>query len=466
MTSPNSIPEATQWQGQYSASQSQWQDMKRSGEFTLPIAFWLVIATLYTIAYIANQFDTWLFATTSQFLFYILLLRIFLIFLTPIILVLLCSGFILKQAGELILQIYPPITDVKVSTLLRNRLLGVMPFPPPLSSLVKYSAIVIDKLELEESHWARWLGGPAVLVIHDGFAVYLERGNKFSRVVGPSSPPPFLERYERIKDIIDLRPQTKSGYVQPWTKDGIKIKLLLNVEVRIDASPEILGKSSNFRYPFDPIAVKAAAEYTSVRLIDEKPQEQNWLEGAWRSVTGAINAFVAGHSLDELFIAPQAENHANPNHLNHETPENIEQIFSKRISEKVLNDVREKLHNHGIHILNIQLTQLEAPPAVLELRIGYWETARLKISAYRNSRAEADRIRARELAHAEAQRTMLTTIMNKLENVESNDLTESLILSLSGILDQNLDDPIIRPLIAKESFAVLDRVKKLLKDRF
>ena len=45
-------------------------------------------------------------------------------------------------------------------------------------------------------------------------------------------------------------------------------------------------------------------------------------------------------------------------------------------------------------------------------------------------------------------------------------LTEALALSLSGILDQNLEDPLIRPLIAKESFAVLDRVKKLLHDRF
>jgi hypothetical protein len=117
-------------------------------------------------------------------------------------------------------------------------------------------------------------------------------------------------------------------------------------------------------------------------------------------------------------------------------------------------------------VLNIQLTQLEVPATVLDLRTRYWESARLKISAHRNSRAEADRIRARELAHAEAQRTMLTTIMNKLENVGTNDLTESLILSLSGILDQNLEDPIIRPLIAKESFAVLDRVKKLLQDGF
>jgi hypothetical protein len=61
---------------------------------------------------------------------------------------------------------------------------------------------------------------------------------------------------------------------------------------------------------------------------------------------------------------------------------------------------------------------------------------------------------------------MLMTIMKRLENVDPKDLTEPLILSLSGILDQGLDDPIIRPLVAKESLAVLERIRKLLGERF
>jgi hypothetical protein len=61
---------------------------------------------------------------------------------------------------------------------------------------------------------------------------------------------------------------------------------------------------------------------------------------------------------------------------------------------------------------------------------------------------------------------MLMTITKRLENVDPKDLTEPLILSLSGILDQGLDDPIIRPLVAKESLAVLERIRKLLGERF
>ena len=72
----------------------------------------------------------------------------------------------------------------------------------------------------------------------------------------------------------------------------------------------------------------------------------------------------------------------------------------------------------------------------------------------------------REQAHAEAQRTMLMTIIKRLENVPPDQLTEALTLSLSGLLDQGLDDSLIRPLLAKESFAVLERIQKMLNEKF
>lgn len=433
----------------------------------LVTAFPLMIATLYTVGYAAQQFDQWLFETTSQFFFYILLLRIFLVILTPALLLFAVLRFIFKQACELIRSFYQPKEDEKISTLIRGRLLGVPPLPPPLNTFVKYPAVFINKPELEESHSARWLGGPATLIVNDGFAVYLERGNKFSRIVGPTSPPAFLERFERIKEIVDLRPQNIKGYVEPWTKDGIRIKLHLNIEVQINASDQAVNASSDIRYPFDPLAVKAAVEYTSVRLIGSKLVEQGWLDGAWGSISGTVNAFAAGHSIDELFVAPQTSSPANGSYVNSdETPEKIEQIFSRAISDQVTNEVRTRLNQYGIYVLNIQIIQVEIPPEILALRTKYWESARNKISAVRNSRAEAEWIRVREHAHAEAQRTMLMTIINRLEGIPPDQLTESLALSLSSILDQGLEDPIVRQLIAKESFAVLDRIQKLLHGSF
>ena len=124
------------------------------------------------------------------------------------------------------------------------------------------------------------------------------------------------------------------------------------------------------------------------------------------------------------------------------------------------------LAQNGASVLSIHITNVEMPKEVLELRARYWETDKQRIAALRNSRAEAERIRIREQAHAEAQRAMLNAITEQLEKVDASNLTEPLILSLSGIIDQGLDDPIVRPMIAKESFDVLNRVRKMLKDGF
>jgi hypothetical protein len=167
-----------------------------------------------------------------------------------------------------------------------------------------------------------------------------------------------------------------------------------------------------------------------------------------------------------LFFAAQINRNTNAGVLESDsTHEDIEQILSHKLREE-LEKTKKGLALNGVKVLSIQITGVEVPKEVQELRGKYWESARQKIAAIRNSRAEADRIRIREQAHAEAQRTMLNTITQRLERVDPKNLTEPLLLSLSGILDQGLDDPIVRPLIAKESFAVLDRVRKMLNQGF
>ena len=465
--------EYTNWQELYLPAESRWQDLKRLSEFILPIIVLVFFATIYAIGVTAIHFEDWFTASNNQFSYYIFLARIFIVVFLPVIAAIAGLRFIFKQTREFILTIYQPAEDENLTPLVLRRLLGIPPFPPPLNTLLKYPFIVIKEPDLEENHWARWFGGPATLVIYDGIALYLERGNKFSRVVGPGAPMPLLERYERIKEVIDLRPQIKTDSVMPWTKDGIRIKLTIRAEIQIDASPDALEKSAKFRYPFDPLAVKRAVEYSSVKLVNGKLQDVPWVEGAWGTITASVNAFVAGHSLDELFLAPQNENSGNSNHHNahinqhnSQIAENIEQILSLRISTQVINDIQVSLQKNGIKIQGLQIIHFEVPEKVRELRTRYWESIRQKISAQRNSRAEAEHIRSREQVHAEAQRTMLMTIIKRLENVPIDQLTESLTLSLSGILDQGLDDPLIRPLIAKESFAVLDRVRKMLDGKF
>jgi hypothetical protein len=469
MTLSNTPVNYEDWQGLYSPIENRWKDLAKTTIFILPIVFLLLVVISYILAdYTLTSLSVDPALSPEQFPFQVHLPWIVSLVLPPIMIFITGLTFIFGRARAFVNSLYRPAENEKLMPLIGRKLFGLPPLPPILDTFIKYPFVIINQPTVEKNHWIRWFGGPATLVVYDGFAVYLERGNKFSRVVGPGMPMPFLEPFEKVKEIVDLRPQTRIGYVHPWTKDGIRIKLTIRADCQINAKTDPLERPAKFRYPFDPLAVKAAVEHMTVKIDAEgRVKEQSWLDGAWGTISGLVNAYVAGRSLDELFIAPNLEkpteaNHANDNH----TTESIEQILSRKFAEDELPKIRLGLIPYGVKVLNIQITKIEVPEPVNGLRTRYWESIRKKIAAQRDSHAEAERIRARELAHAEAQRTMLMTIIKRLENTDPENLTEPLILSLSGILDQNLDDPIVRPLIAKEAFAVLERMRKILKVGF
>jgi hypothetical protein len=71
-------------------------------------------------------------------------------------------------------------------------------------------------------------------------------------------------------------------------------------------------------------------------------------------------------------------------------------------------------------------------------------------------------IRERERARAEAEQEIITNIAKEMERIDFDRLQETVLLSLSGILDQSLSDPFTRTLITNETLDTLEKLKKLL----
>jgi hypothetical protein len=384
------------------------------------------------------------------FIIYILLVS-----LAPIIVTIIGLLLLFRENVTFIQKFYQAFEQIKLGKLVLRRLLGIPPLPPPLNELSKYPFITLTEPNLAEDHWIRWFGGPAILVIYDGIALYLERGNRFSRVVGPGSPPmPFLERYETVKEVVDLRPQVKTKSIKGWTKDGIQVGMEVRMECQIDASSKAKKKSAKLVYPFDPLAVKLAVEHKSVKYAsgDRSLHESDWLDGMWDQVSGFLSHYVIRHSLDELFLDESGK----------------EQIFAPRVSQEGINQLNHDIAalKLGAHILNLQITKVTLPESVVSQRLDYWESERAKLALIRQGKAEAERIRIRERANADVVRDMLDTLTDHLKPFGKDNLTEPVLLSLTNILDQNLDDPIVRPLITREALSMLEKVRQRLKDGF
>jgi hypothetical protein len=91
-----------------------------------------------------------------------------------------------------------------------------------------------------------------------------------------------------------------------------------------------------------------------------------------------------------------------------------------------------------------------------------WKAERQGMATVIDGQAKAFNIRSREKARAEAQRDLILAIADGLEKNTSGNYAEPLLLSLSGVLDESLQDPYIRATIAGETLDTLEKLQKIL----
>jgi regulator of protease activity HflC (stomatin/prohibitin superfamily) len=338
--------------------------------------------------------------------------------------------------------------------IINHRLYGKGKLPPPLNLFAPFEYIMVQDGKIaKEDKWPAWmarhLGGPLQLIIFDGFALYLERGNRFSRVVGPGDKVSVLEWYETIKYVVDLRPKVRIGKFGAWTKDGIKIDLEVRLECRI-GDPALKDSTSSLVYPFDPLAVKKAIERHAVRWPkreEGQPEEFDWVDAAWGQVTGVVPGYIGSRVLDDLFIASRRS--------------------GQILSPEAVREIHEKINGatiaFGVYVTDFQIVKIDIPRTVEEHQKELWMAERQGISTKIDGKARAFNIRTREEARAEAQYDLILSIAERLEhNNQDGKFTEPLLLSLSSILDESLKDPLIRAYLAKETLDTLEQLQAFL----
>jgi regulator of protease activity HflC (stomatin/prohibitin superfamily) len=349
-------------------------------------------------------------------------------------------------------EFYRPPDGVIPSKLINYRLFGRLKLPPPLNMFSQFKYVIVKDGQIEKpDKWAAWasqhVGGPITLIVFDGCALYLERGNRFSRVVGPGNKIPFLEWYETIKYVVDLRPKVKVDSFNVWTKDGIKIKLTARVTCRI-GDPIKKDPGSELVYPYDPIAVKKAIERYALRWPNplEEPSEFTWIDAVWGQVTGIVPGYIGSRMLDDLLMAERQSG----------------QILSPEAVKELIGKLNQASNGFGVYVLDFQIQNIEVPARVTKQQEENWKAERQGMATVIDGQAKAFNIRSREKARAEAQRDLILAIADGLEKNTSGNYAEPLLLSLSGVLDESLQDPYIRATIAGETLDTLEKLQKIL----
>ncbi len=457
------------WQTLYTSEQARWQDARQILTTLLPLialALASVVSALVFVSSDSNRFinsSSTIAGTLSAGL-------MILIVVFPLIVGIVGIILIFRMAHKWFKDAYQPPKSTNTRPLILRRLFGYPPLPPPLDTMIKYPFVIIKDGALlkDEQAWVKWLGGPTSLVISDGNAVYVERGNRFSRVIGPGLA--FLEKHEAIKEIVDLRPRVLTRKIEAWTKDGIKVEFQTLIKFRIGAVqgtvfpqdlPDIAsGKDARTAgenlplFPCDPICVKKAVEWGKVgrEFVDgkEKLALLKWPEGVWGKVQGRLANYVSTHHLDELFVA--SKNSPSGQMLSSRERE----ILRARLDQDLMDEA-------GITLIDLQITDFKLDPNINVKRVEKWTSEWKAKEEIRSAKADAEKTKAVETARAEAQRDLILQIADGLSVANEKTFADAVLLSLSGILEQSLGDPYAPAYLAHETLETLEKIQELLK---
>jgi regulator of protease activity HflC (stomatin/prohibitin superfamily) len=149
-------------------------------------------------------------------------------------------------------------------------------------------------------HTLRRVGGPGNLIVYNDSAVVTEQGGRLKRVLlGPSFPK--LEPFEKVWEVIDLRPKRWVYDVSAMTKEGIPVTVPADVRFKIeDGGQEPAEKKP---YPALEEAVFAAATGKWMREPD-KSEPDRVLDWASRVVIGdtegILRTIISRLYLDQL----------------------------------------------------------------------------------------------------------------------------------------------------------------------
>ena len=140
----------------------------------------------------------------------------------------------------------------------------------------------------------REIGGPGFLSVGHDSAVVTSRLGELKRVIGPGFHE--LDTFEKVWDVIDLRPQRRIINVSMMTRDGIPISCQASIRFRINDGGQ--KSSPDVPFPFDKKAVIKAA---TIKRRKAGGVVQDWTQLiAFGALDGAIRDRLEQHNLDEF----------------------------------------------------------------------------------------------------------------------------------------------------------------------
>ncbi len=274
------------------------------------------------------------------------------------------------------------------------------------------------------------IGGPAKLNVDLNNVVVTSRLGTLRRILGPGLHD--LEPFERVWDVVDLRPQRRTLTVEFVTRDGIPALCQATLVCRIappgyaesplaedgTLSPAV-GVARDRLFGYSAEAVFQVTTSTYVRKPEGRNRVIDWVSGMANDVLEAtVRDILEQHRLDEL-LNPQywLEGDEGPPRA-----AAIPKLVSD-LEDQIESEVLSKGKERGVIVERVELgTVRPAEDAISRQWLEFWQAKLQKGIDRYAMEAETTHEQLAEAARFEAQVTFVNRVLEEVQSLRSEGL--------------------------------------------
>lgn len=317
------------------------------------------------------------------------------------------------------------------------------------------------------------VGGPGYLSVAHDSAIVTGKLGKLRRVLGPGFHK--AEPFEKVWDVIDLRPQRRSLHVEFMTTDGIPAHCDAEIRFQVASSGQ-----ANFYYPheenippqpypFNPAVILKLATSKYVKSREGTGRIQDWRIGL---VNGALDGIIRDtlekYSLDHFFN-PRYWALQSEGAIDKASPPPEKPVALLEIQAKIEEAVKRVATERGVVVDTVQLGPvLPDEEAISSQWLEFWQAkVQHPVTSYTLSE-EARRRKMVEKTSVDAQVELVTSMLSKLQTLNEleSDVPEHLIMmSFMDVLRTMSDrDPGVQLLMYQQAESLMRIINAIQKD--
>ena len=311
------------------------------------------------------------------------------------------------------------------------------------------------------------VGGPAGLNVDLHNAVVTSRLGKLRRVLGPGFHN--LEPFERVWDVVDLRPQRRTVTVDFVTRDGIPALCQASIVCRIAApgSAGTGGVSSGPSSRYSERAVLNASTAKVVRKLEGSDRVADWVSIMASGVLERTVRDVLEHYHLDEFLNPQywLDGEEGPPRTA-ATPKLVLEL-----EDEIESIVQASGRGRGVIVERVELGMVRPAEAAISRQwLEFWQ-AKLQNGIDRYTvEAETTHEQMAESARFEAQVMFVNRVLEEVQHLHDEGLTippQLVIASFMEVLhSMSHSDPTARQVLIQQAECLFQAVKSVQNEDF